>query len=291
MTMEIVKGPLSAPPPWTPSTVTFVRTKMGLRQLDEPRVGGSFGDQVGRWIAEKMIGGAPQYWQVSTGEHPHPELQLLLFGMGGILKFDIRLNFNVRVVDARRALEGNVRNLDGYFTNALREIIAPMATNYDMAQSHQLQQKIVDTLGGGNRYRNDVAEVVRLTVQAQPSDLAAFENLKKLALVPTKRAAIEADVQVTKAEMDAFYRKTGGMTIDALARAAIATNNPQLIEAYNHLQKLNIEEGERNWERLKFLVDRNLIESHDLEKHLGPLGEDVIKSLILRSNLPQIDNT
>jgi hypothetical protein len=264
---------------------------MGLRQLDEPRVGGSFGDQVGRWIAEKMIGGAPQYWQVSTGEHPHPELQLLLFGMGGILKFDIRLNFNVRVVDARRALEGNVRNLDGYFTNALREIIAPMATNYDMAQSHQLQQKIVDTLGGGNRYRNDVAEVVRLTVQAQPSDLAAFENLKKLALVPTKRAAIEADVQVTKAEMDAFYRKTGGMTIDALARAAIATNNPQLIEAYNHLQKLNIEEGERNWERLKFLVDRNLIESHDLEKHLGPLGEDVIKSLILRSNLPQIDNT
>jgi hypothetical protein len=123
-----------------------------------------------------------------------------------------------------------------------------------------------------------------LTVQTYPSDPEAAENMRKLALVPTRKSAIDADVQVTKAEIDAFHQKTGGMTIDALARAAIATNNPQLIGAYEQLRRLQIEEGERNWERLKFLIDSKLIEAHDLEKHLGPLGEDVIKSLISRSN-------
>jgi len=285
MTLDVIRGPFTSAPRWSPSTTTFVRTRKGLREWAETRAGGSFGDQVS-WITEKIIGGTPQYWQVSTGEHPHPEVQLLLFGLGGILQFDIRLVFNVRVVDAKRALEGNVRNLDGYFTNALRAIIAPMANSYDMAQSHQLQQKIIDSLGGENRFGNDIAEIVHLTVQVRPSDPVAFENMKKLALVPTRRSAIEADIRVTKAEMEAFHQKTGGMTIDALARAAIATGNPQLMTAYTYLQKLRVEEGERNWERLKFLIDSKLIEPHDLERHLGPLGEDVIGSLVSRAHIP-----
>src|SRR4051794_11681366 len=109
MTLEILKGPLTEAPAWSPSTVTFVRTKYGLRELGQPRVSGSFADQVSAWARDKAFGGVPQYWQVIVGEHPHPEVQLELFGYGGILKFDIRLNFGVRVVSAKRVLEQNIR--------------------------------------------------------------------------------------------------------------------------------------------------------------------------------------
>jgi hypothetical protein len=78
---------------------------------------------------------------------------------------------------------------------------------------------------------------------------------------------------------------TGGMTIDALAHVAIATGNPKLVEAYNNLRKLHMDEDQRNWERLRFLVDHKLLEPHDLEKYLGPLGEDIMKSLISRASL------
>jgi hypothetical protein len=280
MTVELIRGPMEAPPPWSPSVVTFVRNKMGLRELGEPLVHGSFAEQVAAWFKERTMGGKPQYWQVDITERRHPEVQLELLGKGSILKFDIRLNFNVRVVDAKLVLEENIRSVDGYFTPALRGVIAPIAHLYDMSQSAELQEDILRHLGGRNRFSNGRVEVAHLAVQVQPADPDALGFMKKKGLVPTQREAIEAEFDITEAEMTAYKRRVGGMTIDALAQAAIATGNPRLIEAYKNLRQLHIEEDERNWKRLEFLVQNKLVEPHDLEKHLGPLGDDVVKRLI-----------
>lgn len=285
MALEVIRGPFTEPPVWSPSTVTFVRTKLGLREIDEPRTQGTFGEHAGTWLADKMFGGRPQFWQVDLRGFAHPEVKLELFGQGGILKFDIRLNFNVRVVDAKRVLKNNVRDLDGYFTPALRKEIAPLAKSFHMAQSHQLQEAIIEHFGRGSSFSNDLVEVVHLTVQTQPANPEALKNMERLALVPTQLAAIEAEVQVTRAEIDAFDRKTGGMTVDALARAAIATGNPKLIQAYHDLRKLHEDEAQRNWQRLKFLVDEKLLEVHDLHKYLGPLSEELINSLTRQTSM------
>jgi hypothetical protein len=285
MAIEVIKGPMETPPAWSPSVVTFVRTRMGLRELGEPRVHGTFADQAKAWLKDITMGGKPQFWQVDVSEIPHPEVKLDLSGKGGILNFDIRLHFNVRVANARAVLERNVRNLEGYFTAALRGALAPITDRYDMSQSAQLQHAILTHLGGGNRFTDDRVEALYLTVQVKPADSDAMENMKKSVLVPTQQAAIDARVQITKAEMDAFNRETGGMTIDALARAAIATGAPRLIDAYNKLHDLHMAEDQRNWERLKFLVDNKIIEPHHLEKHLGPLSPDLIRRLMAGSGI------
>lgn len=279
MSLNVIKGSFDSAPQWSPACVTFVSTKKGLRQLGEPRVYGSFAEQAAAWVLERTVGGRPQYWQVDITKRAHPEVQIEQSCRSGVLKFDIRLNFDVRVIDAKKVLEENIRSLDGYFNNFFSRKIARFADARDISESQLLRRDIDSHFGGGREIKDRLVEASNLSAQVQPADKEALNHMRDVALALAKQRAIEARVIVTKAEMRAFNELTGGMTIEGLARAAITTGNPHLLEAYQNLSKLKLEEEERNFARLKFLLDNNLVEAHDLEKHLGPLGDQIMKAL------------
>src|ERR1044072_1945260 len=169
MSLDVIKGPFDSVPAWSPSTKSFMQTSDGLRELGEPRIHGPFETQVYH-LLRGIVGRRPQFWQVDISERAHPEVRLDLLGRDGFARFNVQLLFTVRVIDATRVLQTNIRNLDGYFTSALRHEIESMARRYRATESLQFRDEILSHFGDGNKFTDDRVELARLAVEVRPVD-------------------------------------------------------------------------------------------------------------------------
>lgn len=269
MPIQVITGPRDTPPNWQPSVVTFVRTRRGLRQIEEPRSNGSVGDQVSAWIADKTLGGPPQYWQVDVTPRVHPELTFELAGSESVLEFRITLNFQVRVRNARLVLENNVADLEGYFTSYLRQEIAKLASQRDMSEVHLLRQDIDQTFGHKSEIFDGLVEARHLTVQVRPVHAEVKADLEKSAQVKTKAKAFAADTAIKREQLRQAQQLTEGMTIQEFAYAVIMSNNPELIQSYERLRAAQEDEGIRNRKTLEWLLANKVVEAHQIQKSLG----------------------
>lgn len=277
MSIPVIEGPVETTPRWKPSVEIFVSTNRGLRKIEEPRSKGSVADQAQAWLADIAFGGRPQYWLVDVSAKDHPELVFELAGSDGVMDFRITLHFQVRVRNARLVLEQNVADLDGYFTSYLRSRIADMAKRRDIAEAHLLRRDIDQEFGF--EFFDSMVEAKHLTAQVRPANPEVIADLQRAGQVAAKEKAIAADTAIKRAQLKHAATLTEGMTIHEFAHAVIMSNSPELLEAYNNLRASNADEGRRNLEVLKWLVQERVVEAHDIQKHIG-LDDRSIERLV-----------
>jgi hypothetical protein len=278
VSIKVITGPLETAPAWLPSVVTFVRTRRGLRQIEEPRSNGSVADQVAAWIADKTLGGPPQYWQVDVTPKVHPEVVFELAGSDGVLEFRISLNYEIKVHNARLVLENKVDDLEGYFVAYLRREIAQLASQKDISEVRLLQAEIDKRFGGKREIADAMVEARHLTVQVRPVDEEVKADLKKPGQIQAKAKAIAADTAIKREHLKQAAQLTEGMTIQEFAYAVIMSNNPDLIGTYERLRAAQEDEGIRNRKTLEWLLANNVVEAHQIQKSLG-LDDASIKRL------------
>ncbi len=268
--LTVIEGPLTIEPKWKGGTETFVSTKNGPRKLSEPRGDGTFMDEIRQWGKEWLTGGTPEFWRVNISPLHHPQVEFTAPSRDPGHTFNIKIEYVCRVIDAEKALKSNVASLHNYFTPYIKKNVSDISRDIPIHQIIEVRDKI--SYFFDNLFHDNVIEGSQLTVDVTPTNPIVLDSLAKPAIIQVETIA-------KKAVIDAFINLTGNMSIEDMARAAIATKDPAMIDYYNDIRSRHNDAGKMNFETLKFLLENNLVEEMDLQKHIGNLPEKLMQQL------------